>query len=39
VPVPETLNGIRGQYGEVLVLIDEQYLVFDQFKVAEKLFV
>jgi hypothetical protein len=39
VPLPETFSGIRGQYGEVLVLIDEQHLVFDQFKAAEKLFV
>ena len=38
-PLPEAFSGIRGQCGEVFVLIDEQYLVFARIKVAEKLFV
>ena len=38
-PLPETFSGIRGQCGEIFVLIDEQHLVFARIKVAEKLFV
>jgi hypothetical protein len=37
--VPESFSGIRGEYGDILVLVDEQHIVFGQFKAAEELFV
>jgi hypothetical protein len=37
--VPESFSGIRGEYGDILVLVDEQHIVFGEFKAAEELFV